>query len=296
MKRICLLYLCCIIFLPVQVVGISTVYNFRIAQITKQPIFPESHRHHSIIALPFYLRYKKYSGPIQNYGGGLASYIFDHANCYARIDGAASSITAKTDHIVTFSGAATDDILLTAGYNIKFEKQRTAATFSALFGIPTHRIHVLQHPDFGYAQVGLGIQADGLYDFNHISSFMCGTRYVYFIPRTAYDTDLEKHTFTIGNIADILVALRNNWKHHGFELGYTTRFDFGAHCYPILDDTVKKTNYIRNSFYAAYKYRFIINDIANRLVLNIGYGFDHKPKYYGNKYVLNLWASWRVNY
>lgn len=291
------LSLSCSLSLSLHVAGISVVYNFRIAQLTRQPIYPESnHRHHSVIALPFYLLYKKYSGPVQNYTGGLASYIFDHSNFYIRIDAAASSIRAKTDQTVTFSGAAMDDILLTAGYDIKFEKHHTAATFSGLLGIPTHRVHILRHPDFGYGQVGLGLQADGLYNFNHISSFIYGARYIYFIPKTAYDTDYEKHTFSIGNIGDILIALKNNWDHHGFELGYTVRFDFGAVCYPTLDDTIKKTNYIRSDFYAVYKYRFKIHDSANRLQFNIGYGFDHTPKYYGNKYILNLWASWRIHF
>lgn len=287
----------CSLFLPLPVLGVSTVYNFRIAQLTRQPIYPEStHRHHSIIALPFYFLYKKYSGPIQDYSGALGSYIFDHSNAYIRIDAAASSIRAKTDHTVTFSGAATDDILVTAGYDFTFEKHHARATISGLFGIPTHRIHTLQHPDFGSGQIGLGLQADGLYEFNPISSLICGARYIYFIPRTAYDSNCAKHTFTIGNIADMLIALKNMWEHHGFELGYTARFDFGAACHPALDDTVKKTNYIRSDFYAVYKYRFIIRDVANRLQFNIGYGFDHIPKYYGNKYILNLWASWRIHF
>ncbi len=295
-KWIRVLSFLCTLFLSQQVAPVSVVYNFRIAQLTRQPIYPESnHRHHSIIALPFYLRYKKDTGPVQNYAGGLATYIFDYSKFYVRIDAAASSIQAKTDQVTTFSGGTTDDILLTAGYNMKFDRRATA-TFSGLFGIPTHRIRTLQHPDFGYGQVSLGLQVDGLYNVNQICSFIYGSRYIYFIPRTAYDTDCTKHTFSIGNIADILIALKNNWRSHGFELGYTFRLDFGAICCPALDDTIKKTNYLRSNFYAVYKYRFTIDDIANRLQFNIGYGFDHLPKYFGNKYILNLWASWRIHF
>lgn len=296
MKRIRFLSLLCNIFLPLHIKAVSEVYNFRIAQITKQSIFPANHRHHSVIALPFVAFYKKHSGTKERFAGTLASYIFDHDYFYARIDTAGASIKATTDHIVTFSGAAADDILLTAGYNMKFIKHHTTTTFSGLLGIPTHRSHELEHPDFGYGQASLGLQVDGMYEFNHINSFIYGTRYIYFIPRTAYDSNGQPHTFTIGNISDTLVALKNDYLPHGFELGYTARIDFGAHCSPIFDEIIKKTNYIRSNFYAVYKYKFTVNDIANRLLLNFGYSFDHTPKYFGNKYIITLWGAWHVNF
>ncbi len=296
MKRISSLYFLWNIFLPIQMQAVSEVYNFRIAQITKQPIFPEDHRHHSLIALPFVVFYKKHSGDTERFAGGLGSYIFDREHFYMRFDAAGASIKTKSDGIVTFAGAAADDVLLTVGYNIKFPRHHTTATFSGLVGIPTHRTQELQHADFGYGQASLGLQVDGLYDFNHISSFIYGTRYIYFIPRTAFDLNHQKHTFTIGNISDTLVAIKNVWQQHGFELGYTARFDFGAHCKPLFDDIVKKTNYIRSNFYAVYKYKFIVHDVANRLLLNFGYSFDHTPKYFGNKYILTLWASWQINF
>ena len=99
---------------------------------------------------------------------------------------------------------------------------------------------------------------------NDEGALLYGARYIYFVPRKALDSLDEPHTFTIGNIGDLLLAYKNNWnKKNGIELGYTARFRFGAHISPNLDDIVKKTNYIRSNFYIVYKYRFIWNDTFN---------------------------------
>lgn len=292
---VCLL--CCGILMPHTVMGVSLVYNFRIAQLTKQPIFPQPHAiTHSFVLLPFDLMYKKNAGPLQNYGGCLASYIFDTEHFYARIDCAGAHIHATDKKVTTYSGNASDDILLTSGYSIKINKKKDILTFSILLGIPTHAIKILKHPDFGHGQAGIGAQVDSSYTITRITSLIAGVRYIHFIPRNAYDNAKQKYTFSIGNMADILCAFKNNWEHHGFELGYTARFDFGAQCTPLFDTILKKTNFIRSSFYAVYKYKFIVHDIAHRFLLNFGYGFDHNPNYYNNKYILTLWGSWQVNF
>jgi len=276
--------------------GPSMVYNFRIAEVTRQPIFEKSNKlHHTVIALPFEQYRKKYDGTKQNFTGGLASYIYDFSSNYFRTDFAVSHIKETIGHTTTFSGTEADDILLTLGRNFDLS-DRTSITTSGLLGIPTHKIFRLQHVDFGYSQVGLGMQLDGLYAFNRMNDFVYGARYIYFFPRKAHDTLDEKHRFTIGNVGDLLVAYKKNWKHHGLELGYTSRFRFGAHICPNLDEIVKKTNYIRSNFYLVYKYKFLINNIPNRLLFNIGYGFDESPKKFGNKYIITLWASWNVNF
>lgn len=275
---------------------ISMVYNFRIAQITKQPIVEKSHRHNKVIALLFDQYRKKYNGIFQNFVGGLGSYIYDFESYYFRTDFAVSHIKQITDHVTTFSGTETDDILFTGGRNFILN-DRTTMTFSGLFGIPTHRIFRLQHVDFGYSQVGLGLQWDGSYLLNDTSALLYGARYIYFVPRTALDDLEEKHRFTIGNIGDLLLAYKNNWnKHHGIEFGYTARFRFGAHIYPNLDDIVKKTNYKRSNFYGVYKYKFIVDDISHRLLFYLSYGFDHTPKIYGNRYIVTLWTSWNIGF
>ena len=81
-------------------------------------------------------------------------------------------------------------------------------------------------------------------------------------------------------------------------LNLVIRHDFGLALIfiPSLDEIVKKTNYIRSNFYIAYKYKFLVNDISNRLIWYLSYGFDHKPKVFGNKYIVTLWASWNIRF
>jgi hypothetical protein len=275
--------------------AVSMVYNFRIAQITKQPILEGHERKHMIVSLIFDQFRKKYDGPWQNFVGGLGSFIYKPHPYYFRADFAVSHIKQVVSGVTTFSGTETDDILFTLGRNIIVD-DITRITFSGLFGFPTHRIHTLQHVDFGYAQVGTGAQFDGSTDINHINAFLYGLRYIHFFPRSALDDLDEKHRFTIGNIADIFLAHKSTWGMQGFEFGYTARIRFGAHIHPNLDDTVKKTNYTRSNFYAVYKYKFLINNISHRLLFDISYGFDHSPKLYGNRYIVTLWASWNIGF
>ena len=160
----CTIQRCLLFFIMLQhanLLAISMVYNFRIAQITKQPIFEKTmEREHSLIALIFDQYRKKHDDIFQNFIGGLGSYIYDFEPYYFRTDFAVSHIKEVTDHVTTFSGTETDDILFTIGRNFILD-DRTTVTLSGLFGIPTHRIFRLQHIDFGYSQIGLGIQSDG---------------------------------------------------------------------------------------------------------------------------------------
>jgi len=280
----------------VSVSAISIVYNFRIAQVTKQPIVESADdRHYSIVGLLFDQFQKKYDGVRQNFVGGLAAFIYNFEPYYFRTDFSVSHIKEITEHVTTFSATETDDLLFTLGRNFKLN-DKSVMTLSGLFGVPTHEIFTLQHVAFGYGQVGLGIQLDGSYVLCDTHTLLYGVRYIYYVPRKAADDSGNKYTFTIGNLADGLIAYKYNWLSHGIECGYTARSDFGAHISPNLDDTIEKTNYIRNNFYFIYKYRFMIDEVANRLLFNISYGFDSKPKVYGNQYVVTLWASWNVRF
>lgn len=277
--------------------AISIVYNFRIAQITKQPIFEENNtQHHSVIALLFDQYQKKYHGDsTQNFAGGLSAYIYNARSYYFRVDTAASHIHSTTNHITTFSGIKTDDILITIGRNFKLNALNST-TFSVLFGMPTHCPNILKHTDFGYGQVGTGVQIDGSYDLQHKNHFLYGLRYNYFVPRTARDEQNNKYRFTIGNIGDLLFGYKHNWTHHGLEFGYTQRWDFGAAIRPHLDDIVKKINYTRSNFYFVYKYIFSINNLEHRFLFDVSYGFDQKPKKYGNKYIITVWGAWNIRF
>ena len=172
--------------------------------------------------------------------------------------------------------------------------ERHIMTFSGLFGIPTHRLYRLQHADFGYGLVGLGVQLDGVYSLTPINSLLYGIRSIHFIPRQGKDPDCREHRFTLGNIADLFLADKNTWRNHGLEYGYTARFRFGAQCSPPYDEIVQKANCIRSNFYIVYKYKFDVNEVANRLLFYLSYGFDHTPRVYGNKYIVTLWTSWNA--
>lgn len=277
------------------ILPISIVYNFRIAQITKQSIFEPNDKEHQLVGLIFDQYRKKYNGTFQNFVGGLGSYIYDYNSYYFRVDGAVSHIKETVEEVTTFSGTETDDILFTFGKNRQVD-ERNSVTLSGLFGVPTHRIYRLHHVDFGYSQVGLGIQLDGSYKLNMIDSFLYGIRYIYFVPRNALDPQESRHKFTIGNIADLLLAYKKNWSTHGFECGYTLRSRFGSHAHPPYDDIMKKTDYVRSNFYGALKYKFKTEDTAQRLILYLSYGFDHTPKIYGNKYIVTIWGSWSISF
>ncbi len=280
-------------FLPI--IPISMVYNFRIAQITKQPINEKSPKNNRLMALIFDQYRKKYNGTFQNFVGGLGSYIYNFDSYCFRIDGAVSHIKESLDDVTTFSGTETDDILFTVGKNFSVSCAATT-TLSGLFGFPTHRLYRLQHPDFGYSQIGTGIQLDGSYNLDNLSSLLYGARYIHFIPRKALDPLDQKHTFSIGNIGDILFAYKKNWANRGYEFGYTFRARFGAHISPPYDEAVQKSNYRRSNFYAALKYKFFQEHVSHQLIAYLSYGFDHWPKVYGTKYIVTLWGSWTISF
>jgi hypothetical protein len=280
-----------------HVLTISIVWNFRIAQITKQPIFEQAKdKGYLFVALLFNQYYKKYDMVTrQNFFGGLNSFIYGFGSNYFRTDVAVSHITEKKNNSVTFSGTEVDDILFTLGRNFKLNSSG-ALTLSGLLGVPTHKIYRFQHVDFGYGQVGTGVQLDGIYSLKSKGDILAGVRYLHFFYRTASDSFNKKYAFSVGNVGDILVAYKNYWGKNGLEFGYTYRSQFGAGVCPRFDDIVEKTNYIRSNFYMVYKYKFLIHDIHNRILFNLAYGFDHKPKYYGNKSIVTLWTSWNISF
>src|SRR5271154_2140010 len=151
------------IFMHANLCAISIVYNFRIAQITKQPIVDEeNYNKHTIISLLFDQYNRKHSDSSTNFVGGLAAYIYTFSPYFVRVDFAVSHIHAQSCNVTTFTGTETDDILFTFGRNFKFDLHKVL-TISGLFGIPTHQILHLKHPEFGYGQVSLGAQLDGSY-------------------------------------------------------------------------------------------------------------------------------------
>ena len=282
-----------------DIAALSMVYNFRIAQITKEPLMENSYAYgyrYRLIPLVFDQYQQKYTGSIdQNFAGGLCTFIYDFwRTYYFRIDGAVSHIHQTTCGATTFSGSETDDILLTVGRDFK-PYDHTRITFSGLCGVPTHSVVTLKHVNFGYGQASVGGQLDGAYIFAPQTALLCGTRYIHFVPRGAQDTHHNHYHYTAGNLADLLVGVRRRWGEHGLESGYARRWNFGRHISPSLDQITSSTS-TRNSFYLVYKYHFEIGHTSNRLLVNIGYGYDSKARQFSNRHIVTAWAAWNIHF
>lgn len=289
----CLFFICVYYFQNLN--AVSIVYHFRISQITKQPIFEHIDTKYMGIALFFDQVMKRYSGGLlKNFAGNLDAFIYSFKPYYLRGDFAFAYVLETIKSKLEFSGIETDDILFTLGRNYIIDG-KAKITVSGVLGTPTHKNQFLQHAQLAYAQVGIGAQLDGTYKFSGKNSFIWGLRSIYFIPRSALDAEKRKHIFTIGTLSDILISWKYDWINHDIEIGFTERFQLGAQIKPSLDNILEQTNYIRNSFYLAYKYKFILCDIQNRITYEIAYSFDSTPKKYGFHLFIS-WITWNVSF
>lgn len=272
--------------------ALSIVYSFRIAQITQRPIVQEAeHKPDSIAPLIFdYFQKAKNFNIRENYAGGIVTYNHNFTHNYFRTDFAVSHVAQSVNCKKTVDVIEADDILFTAGRNI-IHNEKSSVTVSGLLGIPTHSVNTLERIGFGNGQVGVGVQLDGMYKLKKFD-FLCGSRYNYFIPRTAFNANQTAYKFTVGSITDLLVSLEtNNPLGHGCEGGYGARWGFGIDATPKIAN-LDRLNYMRNTFYVVYRYTFLTEKLAHRFLLSFSYGFDSKPELYGyNAYmVLGSWG------
>ncbi|MBP6892717.1 hypothetical protein KBB68_04035 [Candidatus Babeliales bacterium] len=288
-----IIILIALLFINVPLNALSLVYSFRVAQITQRPIVHEEDKKpDSIAPLIFdYFQKAKNFNIRENYVGGFVTYNHNFIKNYFRTDFAVAHVGQTVDYKKKVDVIEPDDILFTIGRNI-VHNQTASMTVSGLLGLPTHAVNTLERVGFGNGQVGIGTQLDGVLKFKKYD-FVWGSRYNYFVPRTAYNANQDKYTFTVGSIADILVAIQTNkLLGHGGEVGYGGRWGFGAQATPkiaILD----RLNYMRNTFYGVYTYTFIKEKLAHRFLFSFSYGFDSKPKLYG----YNAWmvlGSWGI--
>jgi len=282
------------IHLPIK--AVSIVYNFRVAQITKRSIV-ETHapKSNNITLLPFDYFQKTRDFTIkENYGGALVAFTRNFKNgYYIRADTAFGHVSQKNKNITTTCITEVDDILITGGKNI-LKTKNSHITLSGMLGIPTHETTSLQRPTLGFTQFAIGAQLDGLYGWSNKTDFLWGTRYVYFIPRTARDNSDNRYKFTVGSLADLLIGIQTNTNvslTHCFEGGYTGRWGFGAHATPKIDN-IERFNYIRNSIYLVYKYT-LQRKFTHRFLFDISYGFESKQNSY-NYDIFLIWASWTI--
>lgn len=293
-------YLFCLFIILPSYGSISIVYNLRVAQTTKRiiidPLFPKP----SLGTItPFGTFREKYNGVKHHCGGGLFTLIYSPHSFFLRVDAAVARVSSF-DNGVYFKRTQADDLLFSGGYSPHIS-DKMRITFSGLLGFPTHKDTSLEFVQFGYGHYGLGGQIDGsfIYSSNRDHTIRCAARLIHFFPRTIaipIENQFELFKYNNGNLADLFIAFHSKIGFHSIETGYDASFFFNAAIHPHYDDAVKKTNYIRNSFYGIYKYRYVIHDVAQMLALALSYGFDSKPKIYGNKRIITIWGSWTVNF
>lgn len=296
-----LLFLCAIIFIaPIATYcDISMVYNLRIAETTKRQSTEEFNKFSTPVFTLFEQWRKKGTDTYEFIGGGLASYIALFRPFYARVDWAVAHVNEKTTDTF-FARTQTDDLLFSAGYDLPLSSL-TRFTFSGLLGIPTHQDTALQGIQFGYAHVGLGMQVDGAFTFAHHTnqSIRSAVRYIRFVPRQTVDcvqNQPQSYLFNLGNLMDLFIAWHSKVHHSRWEFGYNPSFLFGAKITPDDQSFIQANNYIKNSFYANYKHLFSINGVSNAIQALISYGFDARPKVVGHSRIVNIWASWIINF
>lgn len=289
-----------LIILPILVIGIincttSIVYNFRVSEITKHPIFKNTHHRNHVLTILFEEYEKKRNGEVENFLGNLTSGIWSfNRNNYVRVFTAVANMREIVHKKTVYSGTGWDDVLIMAGHEWKLNT-KSRITLSGLFGIPTHKIKTLKHLDFGINQFGFGGQLDGLHEITDHHAIYGGGRYVYFKPRHALNNMNKSYYLSSGNILDFLLGYRFHGDKNDFDLGYTIRTKLGAFVRPYIAGFKANANYVRSSFYAAYKRKFRIFDIPNRIILDITYSFDHKKNQFAKR-IIGSWISWDINF
>jgi hypothetical protein len=280
--------------------AISIVYNLRIAETTKHILFEQIFKKPILSTITIFdqLR-KKNNGTRQNIAGGLGTFNYTHEPFYARIDFAAAHVRETLDDI-TFSRVQTDDILFSSGYSHAFGK-RIKLTFSGLFGIPTHRDTSVDHIQFGYAHLALGVQTDGSFRYseNNNLSIRPAVRIIHFFPKRVtfiVNNAPERFNFNIGNLVDLFIAHHVKFGKNRFECGYNPQFFFAAKIKPDLEIAIQKSNYIRSSFYSSFKHYFTIKELNNAVTAALSYSFDHTGSPSGHKRIVTIWGSWTINY
>ncbi|HEX2977619.1 MAG TPA: hypothetical protein VHO47_00650 [Candidatus Babeliales bacterium] len=280
--------------------SISIVYNLRVAETSKHRGLESFFKKPSFgIFTPFGTFREKYNGVHHSAGGGLFTLLYSPERYYLRVDAAFARVSSH-DRSIHFARTQGDDVLFSGGYSPRTSK-KSKLTISGLFGIPTHKDTSLEFVQFGYGHFGLGAQVDGTYFFstNRNHTFRWATRLIHFFPRNVearMGDQRERFNYGIGNLADIFLALHMIRKLHSMEAGYDASFFFNAKIFPHFEDAIKRANYIRNSFYGIYKYRFFIGNVASYIACALSYGFEPTPKTVGNKRVITTWASWGINF
>lgn len=286
-----------------DIVGISIVYNIRIASTTEE----RKERYESVSTKPSILigtyvnqTRRRYNAIDEMVNGGLLSYNYSFKPFFISLDGAFGNVVGEDLSLAKSNHTQADDLLFTTGYRHKVGSHLNLA-YSFLFGIPTHKDYGLEYFQLGTGHVGSGVQLDGIYSLDAIkhSSIATAFRFVHFFDAMAPVTINEVKTrvnLNVGDFVDVLIAYRKKWRnHHTIECGYNPEFAFNIRACPTLP--ILPSNVIRSSFYATYRYIFLAhNNHPMGIALGFSYGFDNTPKDIGLKRILSTWFSYGINF
>lgn len=290
---------CCIIY-P-NLCAVSLVYNLKIAETTRrQALEQEQHPNYTIAAIIGVEQWRKrHDGAHLETSGGLGTLIHVPTPFYVRADFAVGRVSQRVPLLDNkkFSRVQTDDILFSAGYSHMLGG-KSKITVSGLLGIPTHKDTGFQAYQLSTGHVGIGAQLDAalFYSDDPGHSLMGAARFVRFCKRTV-DIDIltirQQFEFELGNLADLLIAHTSKWGKHHTEIGYNATFGFGANLRPPIPDLENQLKFTYSSFYANYKYQFLINNkYPSVFAAGVSYAFDHLKNLLNLKYSITVWGSW----
>lgn len=283
--------------------AISIVYNMRIASITRRQHANEPVDHeHAILGTPVGQWRQLNTGTKQHDAGMLYSYIYTKQSYYIKVDSAVGHAAgniplSSSNGSVHVAVTQWDDLLFTGGYGYEIGSKGRIA-YSALFGIPLHRDHLVEFAQFGTGHVGIGGQIDTAHEFSDAHTVFFALRGIYFIPRCAYTNNpclepfLPQSTFKVklGTLFDIFISHQVRWAtHNRFEYGYDATFAPTSSINPPLFDHI---SFIRHSFFAVYFRTVPFFGKPTGLVIGFSGGFDSKPELLSNRYHTTLWGSW----
>jgi hypothetical protein len=289
-----------ILLFPLTSHSVSIVYNLKIAEATKRHVVEQQFKKPVIAAVTgFDQQRKTYNHTNQNIGGALFTMIYGHKPFYIRADTAVGHASENNKCIpLCDSRTQMDDILIATGLTHVFN-ERAKATLSGLAGFPTHDDTALQGIELGTGHYGVGVQLDGGYIYSKSLRHSCvaAGRLIQFFSRHA-DTCITgkplRFDIGLGNLADLFLSHISNWGTHKLEVGYNATFAFNTTINPPLPISALPTHFTRNSFYASYRYGFLMRTHPGAVTVGLSYGFDSTPKTIGMKYVVTSWLTFGV--
>lgn len=284
--------------------AVTIVYNMRIAApaTARKELYTKLGKSlPSVLAMTYVNQTRKTrGGNDQMINAGLADYVYSFKHFYVRLDAAVGRVHEDLQAGGSTTHTEVDDLLFSTGYRHEAFPTLNLA-YSFLLGIPTHNDHSFEYFQFGTGHWATGAQMDGIYTFRdgRNDSLLMALRYLHFFKAKTL-VSLPTHPFCVdlalGNVIDIFVAYHKKFKkQHHLEFGYNPSFAFGVKASPSLGDALPSSG-IRNTWYTAYRYIFIVKQYPMGVSLGVSYGFDNGSQLISLKRVVSAWGAYGINF